>query len=61
MHVRITHDNFSPGLKRLHDKIFNPGLSSTPGLKMLHVIRPPKFILSLDYFNFETIVLLLSY
>jgi hypothetical protein len=22
----------------LHDKIFNPGLSSTPGLKVLHVI-----------------------
>ena len=30
MHARITDDNFSPGLKLLHDKIFNPGLA---GLK----------------------------
>ena len=35
------------GLKRLHDKIFNPGLSSTPGLKMLHVIGP----LTVQYFH----------
>ena len=34
MHARITHDNFSPELKRLHDKIFNPGLSSTPGVEI---------------------------
>ena len=33
MCARISHDNFSPGLKRLHDKIFNPGLSSTPRFK----------------------------
>jgi hypothetical protein len=32
-HYRVcSKDNFSPGLKRLHDKLFNPGLSSTPGL-----------------------------
>ena len=31
-HARMLN-NFSPGLKWLHDKIFNPGLSSTPGLK----------------------------